>query len=168
MNKRKAPMKPWIKYCFFGAIALLVLAGVLYAVLYISLDSEFHQYEDYFGDHYSEIFSISDNSDKAEPILKLAKEAFSFVGSEEEAKAQFGLLSRYCCTGASQKYTLDHIVSDFDGGSGYVWVAYTQKIYDAEGSLLCASGSEDKRVLSRWTVEKTDGTWRVTEILEHP
>ena len=162
-------MKPWVRRCFLLALALLLFAGVLYAVHYISLDREFASVEKYFGEEtYSEIFALSDNSDKAEPILKLGRDAFSFAGSKDEAEARFGVLSRYRCTAASQEFTLEHIVSDFDGDSGYVWVAYTVRGYAADGALAYASGSEDGRVLSRWSVEKQNGAWIVTAIDEAP
>ena len=166
---KKGNMKPWVKRCFLLALALLLFAGVLYAVHYISLDREFNYTKKYFGEEtYDEIFALTDNSDKAEPILKLGREAFSFVGSKEEAETRFGPLSRYRCTAASQEFTLDHIVSEFDGDSGYVWVAYTVRGYDADGSLAYGSGSEDGRILSRWSVEKQDGKWLVTAIDEAP
>ncbi len=170
---KKGSTKPWVKRCFLLALALLLFAGVLYAVHYIQLDKEFGYACKYYDkDTYSEIFALSDNSDKAEPILALGREAFSFVGSEEEAEARFGVLSRYCCTAASQKFTLDHIVSEFDGDSGYVWVAYTRYGYDADDSLVYdhfgGEFGKDRRTLSRWSVEKQDGTWVVTAIDEAP
>ncbi len=166
---KRGSTKPWVRRCFLLALALLLFAGVLYAVHYSSLDREFGSAEKYFGEEtYSEIFALSDNSDEAEPILKLGREAFSFVGDAEEAEARFGLLSRYRCTAASQEFTLDHIVSEFDGNSGYIWVAYTVRGYAADGALAYASGSEDGRVLSRWSVEKQDGVWIVTKIDEAP
>ena len=41
-------------------------------------------------------------------------------------------------------------------------------VYDTDGNLLCASGSSEERILARWSVEKQDGHWVVTDILEHP
>lgn len=169
---KKRTTKPWVKRCFLLALVLLLFAGVLYAVHYIRLDSEFGHYSKYLDeDTYSEIFALSDNSDEAEPILKLGREAFSFNGSEEEAEARFGPLSCYRCTAASQEFTLDHIVSEFDGDSGYVWVAYTRYGYNADGSLAYdhfAHDQEGRRSLSRWSVEKQNGAWVVTEIVEAP
>ena len=47
-------------------------------------------------------------------------------------------------------------------------MAYIQQIYDGEGNLLQGSGAEKARILSRWTVEKQNSTWVVTEIREAP
>lgn len=171
-RKQAKPMSPWIKYCMIAAAALLVLAGVLYAVRYISLDREFHYNVKSFGeDTYGEIFALQDSKDNAEPILELGEEAFSFMGAKEEAEERFGLLSRYSVTdnkAASQECSLDYIISKVDEKSGYVWVAYTRSILDSEGQLLSSSGTEDQRILARWSVEKQNDQWVVTRIQEAP
>ena len=159
--------KPWVKRCFLLALVLLLFAGVLYAVHYISLDREFNHNKKHFGEEtYSEIFAIDGEADGADEILRLGREAFSCVG--DDAEASFGILSRYCCSAASQEFTLEHIASKTDGKSGYVWVAYTVKGYAADGTLAYAGGSEDGRILSRWSVEKQNGAWIVTAIDEAP
>lgn len=160
-------MKPWVKRCFLLALALLLFAGVLYAVHYISLDREFQHNKAHFGeDIYSEIFALDGEADCVDEVLRLGCEAFSHVGGD--AEAQFGALSRYCSDSASQEFTLEHIASKTDGDSGYIWVAYTVRGYAADGSLAYASGSEDGRILSRWSVEQQDGKWTVTDIDEAP
>ncbi len=171
-RKQAKPMSPWIKYCMIAAAALLVLAGVLYAVRYISLDREFHYNVKHFGEEtYGEIFALQDSKDNAEPVMELGEEAFSFIGTEEEAEARFGLLSRYSVTEAeadSQEYSLDYIISKMDEKSGYVWIAYTQHIYDSEGQLLSGAGTKEERILARWSVEKQNDQWVVTRIQEGP
>lgn len=172
-NRKSRPTSPWIKYCLIGGLVLLIIAGSLYAFRYMSLDREFHHNIKTFGEEtYKEIFSLRDTKDQAESLMDFAEEAFSFVGTEAEAEAQFGLLSRYSCTdpkAVAQAHDLDYIISRMDGEQGYVWVAYSRADLDPVGEAISASGSEKLRILSRWTVEKdSSGTWRVTEIREGP
>ena len=54
-------MSPWIKYCLVGAVILLVVAGLLYAYRYMSLDREFYHNIKTFGEEtYKEIFALED------------------------------------------------------------------------------------------------------------
>ncbi len=171
--KRNKPMSPWIKYCLLGGVVLLIVAGMLYAYRYMSLDREFHYNIKTFGeDTYKEIFSLEDTKSQAEPIMELAEQAFSFVGTQAEAEEQFGLLSRYACTdpeAASQEHTLDYIVSKIDDKGGYLWVAYASSFLDPRGESIHLAGTEDQRILARWTVEpQEDGSLTVTDIREAP
>ena len=168
---RNKPTSPWIKYCLMGGVALLIVAGMLYAYRYMSLDREFHHNIKTFGEEtYKEIFSLEDTKSRAEPVMDLAEEAFSFVGSKKEAEEKFGLLSRYSCTdpeAVSREYTLDYIVSEIDKEGGYIWVAYSSSCLDPRGECIRLSGTEEERILSRWTVEADrEGTITVTHIQE--
>lgn len=172
-RRRTKPTSPWIIYCVVGGLILLAIAGMLYAYRYMSLDREFHHNIKTFGEEtYKEIFALEDTKKKAEPILELAEEAFSFVGTETEASQRFGLLSRYSCTepkATAEEHTLDYIVSKIEEDKGYLWIAYSKKALDPGGEAISASGSKSYRVLARWTVEKSsEQTWTVTEILEGP
>ncbi len=170
-GRRNKPMSPWIKYCLIGGLVLLIVAGVLYAYRYMSLDREFHHNIKTFGEEtYKEIFALEDTKNEAAPIMDLAEEAFSFVGTEAEAEERFGLLGRYSCTdpnAASQEHTLEYIVSKIYDGGGYIWVAYASSYQDPRGESIYLSGTEDHRILSRWTVV-ADGEDKliVTEIRE--
>ncbi len=169
---KKGEFKPWIKVCMFVSLGLLLFAGILYGVHYISLDREFHHNEEFFGkDTYEELFSLDVDYGEIKPVLNLAEEAFSFVGTEEEAQQRFGLLSRY--SGSSEEnlqrsHQLDCLNAHLDGNKGYIWVAYVQECRDSKGQLVSSSGTEDQRILSRWTVEKQNDNWIVTEIKEAP
>ena len=168
-----AGSKPWIKYAAAGAVILLFFAVSLYVFRYISLDREFHHNIKTFGeDTYKEIFSLQDSKDRAEPIMALAEEAFSYVGTEMEASEQFGLLSRYSCTengAVAEEHSLDYIISSIGENSGYIWVAYTRTALDPGGEAISASGSAKTRILSRWTLGRSEiGTWTVTQICEGP
>ncbi len=176
--RRRVPQRtgitsPWIKYVALGAVILLIIAVSLYAFRYMSLDREFHHNIKTFGeDTYKEIFSLQDTKSKAEPILAFAEEAFSFVGPESEAAARFGLLARYSCTeprATAEAHCLDYILSNIEDNTGYIWVAYCRSALDPGGEAISASGTENHRILSRWTVERhgTD-SWIVTQIWESP
>ena len=173
MAKAQKPISPWIKFCGIAGLVLLLIAGTLYAYRYMRLDREFHHNIKTFGeDTYKEIFSLQDSEKTAEPILAKAEEAFSFVGTEADATAQFGLLSRYSCTdpnAVSEKHTLDYIASHIEENTGYIWVAYSQAALDPVGEAISASGSDKMRILSRWTVARRgSGDWVVTKIVEGP
>ena len=170
-KKRNKPMSPWILYCLIGGLVLVLVAGSLYAYRYMSLDREFHHNIKTFGeDTYKEIFSLEDTKKKAEPLMDLAEEAFSFIGTEAEAAERFGLLSRYSCTNpnaVSQEHTLDYIVSKIGDKGGYVWVAYTSSYQDPRGECIFGAGIEKHRILARWTVTVgPEGILTVTNIQE--
>lgn len=165
--------KPWVKYASLGAVILLIIACSLYAFRYMSLDREFHHNIKTFGEEtYKEIFSLQDTKKAAQPIMDFAEEAFSFVGTEAEAADRFGLLGRYSCTdpkAVAEAHGLDYIVSLIGEEEGYIWVAYYRAALDPGGEAISASGTENHRILSRWTVERHGpDIWTVTEICEGP
>ena len=167
--------KTWPKVCMILALVMIVFAGALYVIQGVNLTDEFGFTKDYYGAAYSELFRLTTpKKEMQESVLAQANEAFAFIGTEAEAKERFGELAGYCAIlerepeAATVDYTLDLIAGKTEKDSGYLWVAYTYRLYDAEGELLTASGSEDSRVLSRWTVKKTADGWTVTEIKEHP
>ena len=108
----------------------------------------------------------------ARTVMAKAELAFSDVGvSGEEAREKYGLLSRYAITGdsyetaVSERHRLELWSARFYGGTGFMWVWYSQAGLDADGNTV--TGSWDIPAL--WTLEKTaDGTWEVTHIKEHP
>ncbi|MBE6985459.1 MAG: hypothetical protein E7434_07640 [Ruminococcaceae bacterium] len=173
--KHAAPRKKkWPLYCFYAAVAMLLLAGVLYLVFCQNINSEFGHNEEYFGEQFDELYALSGiDEDVFSPILAQGLSALQTIGTQEEISAH-GVFSRYGVDLSS--YPEAHSVSakaealaaSIDGNSGYIWVAYVQEVYDAQGELVSASGNEDARILSRWSVEKLDGAWTVTEIKEKP
>lgn len=108
----------------------------------------------------------------AQPVLELAEQAFSDLGlTEAEAAVRYGALSRYCFSRdrypevVREEHDLDLWSAHFSGGSGQMWVFYSQEGYDAAGN--CTAGSW--RAPSLWYLERTlDGTWEVIYIKEHP
>ena len=51
-----------------------------------------------------------------------------------------------------------------EGDTGYVWIAWWSRSYDADGAVLTSSGNEDQRILTRWTLEKGE----IVGCMEHP
>ena len=108
----------------------------------------------------------------AQPVLELAEQAFSDLSlTEAEAAARYGELRRYCFPRdrypevVREEHDLDLWSAHFSGGSGQMWVFYSQEGYDAAGN--CTAGSW--RAPSLWYLERTlDGTWEVIYIKEHP
>ncbi len=174
LKNKALKRKKWPLYCFYAAVAMLLFALVLYFVHSNSLSNEFGDTERWFGEQLDEIYDLHDiDDDITEPLLKQGKEALSFIGTKEECDA-FGLLSRWCISldyypdADSVKATLDCIAAKAEDDTGYMWVAYTQKALDKNGELVCSSGSKDERILARWSIEKIDGKWCITEIKEGP
>lgn len=166
--------KKWPRYCIYAALGLLALALILFLIYCFSINSEFGGMRDYYGESFDELYVINTvDGDLTDPIVKQGRKALKFIGSEQECEA-FGLLSRYCTDlrsypdAAHATGELELLTASVKGNSGYLWVAYFHKVYDVDGELCHGSGTEDERILSRWTIEKIDGTWTVTKILEHP
>lgn len=176
MKIQKTPQtaKKWPKYCLIAAVASLVLCIVLYFVQCFMINSEFAFLKDYYGETFDELYSINmEDSSLTDPIVKQGRAALKFIGTEDECD-DFGLLSRYCTDLAFYPNAvratgeMKLITAAVKGNSGYLWVAYYQRVYDADGNLCRGSGSKDERILSRWTIEKQNGVWTVTKIWEHP
>ena len=108
----------------------------------------------------------------AQPVMDLAEQAFSDLGlTEAEASVRYGKLSRYCFPRdrypevVREEHDLDLWSAHFSGGSGQMWVYYSQSGYDETGALRTGSF----RVPSLWFLEQApDGTWEVIQIKEHP
>ena len=165
----------WPKVCLILSVALIVFAGILYITQATMLNREFGWSKEYFGSSYDELYRLSTpDKEMKNEVIAQAEAAFEFIGSEEELKGEWGALEGYCAAlerepeAARVDYTLDLIAGKTDGSKGYLWVAYTYRLYNEEGGIITSSGTEDQRILSRWTVEKTENGWVVTAIKEHP
>lgn len=130
--------------------------------------------EEFFGKKtYAELqMGVSFSDRKAvQPVLDFADEAFAFIVAtdedKKEAEEKFGKLHIYCLTHddvVSEAHAIDFLSAKTDGNSGYLWVQYSQEGYDKNGKCTCGAW----RIKSRWTIEKIDDKWVVTDILEHP
>lgn len=174
IKKPIAERKKWPRYCLYAALGLLVLAGILYVIYCQQINSEFGHNEKYFGEQFDEIYALNHvDEDLLEPLLKQGRAALRFIGTKEQC-SQFGVMSRWCVDtqyfpeAHTVKSGLDCITAKLNGKSGYMWVAYWQKVTDENGELVCASGTEDERILARWKLEKIDGKWTATSSDEAP
>lgn len=106
----------------------------------------------------------------AQPILRLAEEAFSdLTHTREENEERYGLLSRYATDSQRgavwETHSLALWSAHFSQTEGYIWVCYSQETYGASGETV--SGSRD--IPSLWYLGKdSQGQWVVTGIAEHP
>lgn len=127
--------------------------------------------EDFYGkETYAELKKAcsAEDLEALQPVLDLAEEAFSYLGNDDdEAHEKFGKLGRYSISHKglfSETHIAEFITARLEDNDGYMWIIYSQAGYNKDGEVLCGSGS----VKSRWTLEKIDGEWVVTKILEHP
>ena len=117
------------------------------------------------------IGSVSDRRE-AQAVLRLADKAFNDVRhTSEENEEEYGLLSRYATATDSygdvafNEHSLELWSAHLDGNEGWIWVFYSDKTFNHDGSTACSSS----RIPSLWKVEKNDdGEWIVVEIREHP
>ncbi len=174
LRQNQVKSKKWPRYCIFASLGLLALALILYLTHCFMLNSEFDGVRDYYGEHFDELYIINTVDDEiTDPIMKQGRTAMNTVASKQECEA-YGLLSRYCTDLTSYPDAvrttgeMKLLTASVEGNSGYLWVAYYLSAHDAQGALCWSSGTKDERCLARWTIEKIDGIWTVTEILEHP
>ena len=171
LRKPKTEGKSWIRLCLYAGIGLLALSGILYGYHYVTTDKEFYPQEAFFGkETYKELFTLEQKQSKFTDLTQKAEEALAFVGTEAEAQEAFGILAQYCATAegaAESRYTMDVLNAGISGTTGHLWLAYTQEITDANGTVLESLGTETTRILSRWSLEQQDGTWVITEIQEN-
>ena len=105
-------------------------------------------------------------------FIAKANEAFSDLTTpDEQLTDKYGPLARYATNvergGVKEKHSLRLWSADFNSfdGYGYVWVYYSNMVYDNQGKEVCGSSN----VPSLWVFEKdTAGNWQLIYIKEHP
>ena len=110
--------------------------------------------------------------DTARLTLAQANAAFADLTTpREQLEEKYGLLRRYATEkerhGSRESHSL-HLWSahfhTFDG-YGYVWVEYSNRVWDAAGNEVCGSG----KCPSLWIFEQdSSGIWQLCAIKEHP
>lgn len=128
--------------------------------------------KEFFGDEiYSElqIECTAEDRTAVQPVIDFADKAFSYLGNGDKYEL-FGELGRYCYndyTGnisvASEKHNIYFLTARLDNDTGYLWVEYSQEGYNKSSEFIAARNRK-----SRWTLEKLNGEWIVSDILEHP
>ena len=128
--------------------------------------------KDFFGDEiYSElqIECTADDREAIQPVLDFADKAFSYLGDGDKYEL-FGELGKYCYndyTGnthiTSERHNIYFLTAKLNDETGYLWVEYFHEGHSESNEFTTI---RDRK--SRWTLEKTDGKWVVSDILEHP
>ena len=159
-----------------GAAVLLIFTALVIFLQYFPLHRVVQVWQPswYETGEISQLAYVGSREDRqtAQPVLELAEQAFSDLSlTEAEAAARYGELRRYCFPRdrypevVREEHDLDLWSAHFSGGSGQMWVCYSQEGYDAAGNRKAGSW----RVPSLWYLERAlDGTWEVIYIKEHP
>lgn len=158
------------------AFAVLIAAAIVIekgfnAYDYYTMGAGANWEEEFFGkETYAELKKAcsAEVFEALQPVRDLAEEAFSYLGNDrDEAYEKFGKLGRYSISHEglfSESHTLDFITARLDGNSGYMWIKYSREGYNETGERITGCWNSKARL----TLEKIDGEWVVTEILEHP
>lgn len=159
-------------------IFVLILAAIL-AIAFLIIGENLQQKYDYQAYHWEEDFygketyaeldieCTAEDRIAVQPVLDFADEAFSYLDGGDEHEL-FGELGRYSYNNyrdvVSEEHNIDFLTAKLDGDSGYLWVNSWQTGYNAAGESITGSGKHK----SRWSLEKSNGEWVVSDILEHP
>ena len=154
------------KKMIFYAVTVFVL-GFAVASLFADHSDYYNKYEDYkygFIPYYSTIDKKCSDKDRetAENIVALAGEIMTDIKSEVDDEA--GELKMYSLksVGAERvEAKINLITASFTFSNGYMWVEYTQEIFDESDNKL-----EEKERLAYWKLKKTDDLWKVVKIKE--
>lgn len=158
-------------------ISIIVFAGiiiVLFVLFFIAADEYDKKMnisceEAFFGEKLSELEIECTPEDRIaiQPVLDFADEAFSYLG-DVDSHELFGELGIYSYNNysdvISETHGIDFLTAKLNGDSGYLWIKYFQEGYDETGERT--TGSWECK--SRWSLEKINGEWVVTDVLEHP
>lgn len=157
------------------AISIMVFSGIVFILLIIFCIAA-EEYgkkmnisceEAFFGEKLSELQIECTAEDRfaVQPVLDLADEAFSYLG-DGDSRELFGKLGWYSYNNysgvVSEKHIIDFLTAKLDGDSGYLWIKYFQTGYDETGESITGAWG----VKVRLSLEKTDGKWVVSDILE--
>lgn len=130
------------------------------------------------GNYYSSneiamALSLGSPGDRREvqAVLRLADQAFSDVGhTRAENEAAYGLLARYATSrdsypnAVSNSHSLELWSAHLEDDEGWIWVSYSSKTYNQDGSTAQASS----RAQALWKVARDpQGQWVVVQIREH-
>jgi len=59
---------------------------------------------------------------------------------------------------------LHRVFTLHDFKHGYIWIIYTQIVFDENGAMVCGTGNSD----ARWEIQKINGRWEVIDVKEDP
>lgn len=160
------------KWCLFAVVLAALCLCVYFFPFYHVLQVWTPSY--YTSGEIEKLLYIgsTDDRDTARLFIAQADAAFSDLTTPNDVlQKKHGLFARYATNaerqGVSEKHSLRLWTAHFDtfDGYGYVWVHYSNTVYDARGETVC--GSWD--IPSLWIFEKnSDGEWSLMYIKEHP
>lgn len=98
------------------------------------------------------------------PLVQNAKSVFlNEISSNDQYCLERYDTSRYGVN-VQRKVTLFPLLAFHNFHQGYVYIYYSNGVYDDNRNLLHGSTS----ILSKWIIEKVNGVWRVIDIVEAP
>lgn len=167
--------KKYIICLMFFILLMIIMLGCWEKIKAHNMYEEYrYPNEDFYGKElYAEInYKCSAHETKiGTEIVNKALAILQYTGTKQNAEAEMGdvdALSEYYYfntkNAVSQEGILKFITCKLSGSEGHVWVVYTLKRYDKNGSL--ESSSSD--ILSLWYIEKQEDEWHVAEIWEAP
>lgn len=154
------------KKMIFYAMTVFVL-GFAVASLFSSHSDYYNKYEGYkygFIPYYSTIDKKCSGKDReiAEGIIALAGKIMT--DTEPEITHEAGELKMYALKNADAERVeakINLITASFTFSGGYVWVEYSQEVFDEKDNKLA-----EKEKLAYWKLKKIDGIWTVIKIKE--
>lgn len=153
------------------AVGVAIILGLLYYFpVYHILQVQGTAY--YSADEVAMLAYIGSREDRAaaQTVLRQADVAFADRSHTwEENQELYGPLARYATSSdrdaAFTTHSLNLWSAHLDNTEGYLWVFYSSKALDEQGSTI----SESKNIPSLWYVKKDEtGQWRVVSVKEHP
>lgn len=173
--KKKIQKKKWSAVCVIVACLVLIATLLHYFPVYRILEIGSMSFGSYYTkEEIGKALYIGSAADRrqAQAVLRLADEAFNdtrHTSAENEEK--YGLLKRYATAtdryddASFNEHSLELWSAHLGENEGWIWVYYSSKTYNHDGSTACGSWN----VPSLWKVEKNEnGEWIVVQIREHP
>lgn len=156
------------------AVCLLAIVGLLHLFPVYRLAQISWAVDYYDRQEIEMLLYIGSAGDRAEAqaVLRQADAAFrDCAHTSAENEEAYGLLSRYATdtdyysNAAFATHSLELWSAHLGESEGYLWVFYSNEVYDSEGDVLRGGWN----IPSLWRVEKNDaGEWVVVKIKEHP
>lgn len=151
----------------FISILIVFISGFAVASLFDSHSDFYKKYESVkygFIPYYSTIDKKCSAKDRetAMETVSLAGEIMTDISSSVPDGA--GELKIYSLREAKAERVdakINLITASFTFSNGYMWVEYTQEVFDGDDEKI-----DEKTRLAYWKLKKTDGQWTVTRIKE--
>lgn len=149
------------------SVLIIFLSGFAVASLIDGHSDYYKKYEDMkygFIPYYSTIDKKCSDKDRETAMQTVSLAGNIMTDKISELPENAGELRRYFLRETEAFRTearINLITASFTFSNGYMWVEYTQKIYDESDEML-----EEASRLAYWKLKKTDGLWTVIKIKE--